>query len=668
MSDESGDTAFSIRGMAVWILVCFLLGATIAGAAVHLTNSSSASGTTPIGTSNGFYVYVTGDKQIDLRDPQSLSSTVNVITESGNATFYSAGPSNLTVDVDDLTGQWTNVTNVDADPDAIQIDPADKPVVWIGQEIDSFAYTGSYGVDDGTVDFVYSGTSGVSEVTIQGVPTNQQLAAVDANTGDILDAATSDSNGLIIFDSLTNSQHNVLLQTVDFEGPTLSNPSPTGGQTSEPSTISIDVNDTEFDQGDTVDVTIELDGSQIHTTTISSNQTVSASIPASGKTSGQHDWRVNATDSFGETAIESYSYSVPDTLYVRNATNHTQLIKTPISVDGTFFGTDAIFERNGITDGTISMNGLPVTDDYIVEVVPSNENLTTRSLYLDSIFQQESIYLLNTSAYPTVETRFTLDDPTGEYGPQSVLFIQRPINISGSTNWQTVHSDEFGAEGVTSTLEEGQRYRIRVRNNEGDEQLIGPYRADVSETVTVQPGTPSVSIDNFEEGWGANAVLDNRTLQYRYSDPAQETDSVTVWIHEKNNQTNRLQANQTYFDLGNFSASASLTQNESEKTWVVNFIVDRNGEEFVKRVEVSNRADVFPGLPDPWGPIIGIGLLLMLAGAFSILNAKTGAVVVASVGGVLWYIGLMGGATSAAGIVLGLFVAVLAQLYSSAGP
>ena len=299
---------------------------------------------------------------------------------------------------------------------------------------------------------------------------------------------------------------------------------------------------------------------------------------------------------------------------------------------------------------------------------PSESNYTTRTVYIQTLYEQESIYLLNTSAYNTVESRFTLNDPTGQYGSESVVYVQRPINISGQVTWQTVLSDQFGAEGVTAQLEEGQRYRIKVSNPEGDEQIIGPYRADVSEEVVVRPGTPSIDLSEFQDGWSTSAQLNNRTLEWRYADPTGETDELTVYIHERGDPNNLLVANSSHFQIGNASAVYTLSENESQKEWVVNFIINREGETLTKQIIVSNRANVGDPLGSGWQAIVGIGLLILIGAAFSVLNAAVGAVIVSLMGGIFWWIGLLGDITSAAAIAIAMLIAVFAVLSDSGRP
>jgi hypothetical protein len=673
------------RTLRLLVIVGVVLGAVGAGlGATGFINPAPVSDGVPLGAPNGLYVTVEGDTDIGLANFTAGNDTVVVETTDGNATVQAGGPADVTLAATEITGTWTNATTIRASLNPIRIDPEDKTAITVGGGIEHVGYkdAGAIAADDGTVDFYYGGAktlfaapqvvtiqngteffyggrNGTSRVTIHGAPPDTQLGAVDVNNNTLLDIATSDSNGEITFDALRYGKHTVALVTGDR--PELSNPSPTSDLDSEPGQLSIDVDDPDFD-ADSVTVNITLDGSQIHTETLNSAGTVTTSIPSSGTTGGEHVWTVEATDQYGNTRTETYSYRVPDTLFIRNETNASQLIDSPVTVDVSFFTQTGVVTRSA-TNGTVNLTGLPVGGDFVADVDASESNYTERTAYIQSIYQQQTVYLLNTNVTDTIESRFVLEDPTGQFGAETVLFVEKPINATNSTTYQTVAADEFGVEGVTATLQQGQRYRLRVQNQQGVTQVVGPYRADVSETVTVRPGTPTINIDNVTNGWGADATLDNRTLSYRYEDRDDETDQLDVSIYRRGDPDRLLVDNETFFDVSNVSNTITLNATEKKQTWVVRFEADRGDETVTKEKLVSNRPDVLPDLGRNWRLISGILLLFLSAGAFSLLNAKVGAVVVAAEGGLLWWIGWLEGATTGVLVVLALFIAVVAQLY-----
>jgi hypothetical protein len=714
----------------------------------------------PFGAPDGMNASIAGDTNVIMESDvlYPSSDTVQMKTEAGNITFQSSGPAWAQVSTTNITGTYTNITEIDAQND-ITINPEDKAQATVGKDIEHFAWRDNIALDDSTVDFRYGGTSGTAKVTVRGVAANTDIRAVDAQSKSLLGQATSDGSGVVTFTSLSQSSHSVLLQTATSEAPSLSNGSPDGdtlrvedvqlsidlsdpdlpsdsinltwyvngsqvdkdtGITSggtytstvtlpddqhswyvvaedqygntdtsstysftiqhytpdiqnvspsgnlqaDPSTISADVSDLDFpNDGDTVDVTIDLDGSQIDSQTINSNSTVSTSMPSSGKTGGQHDIAITATDQYGNSRTVTASYSVPNTFFVRNETRHSELIPTDGEIR--FFGTDQVYTRTAAS-GQFDMTGLPVDQEFIVVVDPTSDDFHETTLYVQSIYDQQTAYVLNETAYETVQDRFVLNDPTGTYDSDDVVEIQRAINISGTETFQTIRADRFGAEGYTTTLQNDTRYRLKIIGDES-EQKVGVFRASLSETVEVQPGNPTIPLNITQTGYAYNAVLDNRTLEYAYSDPQDATGQLIVWIHERGNPSNKLQPNETAFDIGNYSGVATLTANESEKEWVVNFIVkNRGGEDFSTREIVRNQANLTPPVDSGWQLVMGIGMIVLFAGAFSVLNAAVGAVVVSLVGGLLWFLGFLGGATTGAAVVIAIFISVISYMYKGA--
>lgn len=747
-----------ILGLVVGLLAGVALAATFAPG-----DAGKVSDGVTFQSPDGMEVTITGETNVSMESMFPDSRTVDLTTESGNATFAADSSASATIHETEITGTWTNMTSVTAGATWIELNPEDKQRIETRGDVNALSIT-SMAVDDGTVDMYYAGSDGGTvSVQVYGLPANTELGAIDANSGELLDGVNTDSNGVATFD-MPASSHNVELQTTDNDAPSLSNPDPAADATvvSEDQTLSIDVSDPQLSNGDDVDVTIDvngslvdsqtissngtvsttvtglsegdhtwtvtatdtygetttqsysftvdhydpvvedlepagllesnpsqlsanvsdadfggdgdsltvvftLDGSQIDSQTISRNQSVSTSIPSSGLTGGDHSYEIEVTDDYGQTVTASETYSVPDTFYVRNESDHSDILNNSVALEITFYGDDETY-TSSTSDGTVQMTGLPVNQDFIAVATPDNSNYTTRALYITSIYEQQSVYLLNTSVYSTVESRFELNDPTGQYDSQSVVALQRSIDINGTSQWQTVHSDRFGTEGVTVQLEDGVRYRTKVLTTDGTQQVVGPYRADVSETVTVKPGAPSVDIPEFSDGYGYEATISNQTVEYQFEDPDKLTSEVKVYIHEKGNKSNLLVSNSTFYDVGTVYNKFSIGANDSEKVWVVNFIITRDGNELTQSRTIQNQKQLFDPLAPGLQAAIGVALLLLLGGAFSVLNAGVGAVVVSLTGGMLWWVGLLSGPASAILIAISMFVSVVYHVASSSGP
>jgi len=611
---------------------------------------------------DGLNVTVTGTNALATDGLFPYANTVDVRTGFGSVEFTASGTAAATVADTDLEGPFTNLTDVDASSTTITADPGDKAQLSINGDADAVAWS-DYAPDDGQADAVISGPDGTSsEVTFYGLEAGQTYTAWSPDSGTPIDVAQANDYGQVTF-TVDHSSETLYLQEGDqSRAPGQDNPSPTGDLDTEPSELSVEVTDEDFPD-DEVAVTIDLDGTQIHTETVTGPSTVTTTIPSEGLTGGEHTWTVNTTDRFGNTRIEQYIYRTPAELEIRNETNPSELITDPINATVRFYGPEQVYERQTDT-GTLNLTGLPITQPLVVEVEASAD-YTGRTVYFNEgdIYEQQTVYLLNNSL-ETVAARFTLNDPTGTYDENSVLYISRPINDSGTITWQTIHADQFGVEGVTADLQSDQRYRLRITDADGGtSQDLGPYRTDVSETVEITPASPGVSFDTKTDGIEFGAELDNTTLTWSYADLEGETDELTVWIHERGNPDNQLVANETYLNVQNASGQTFLTVNESEKEWAVNFVVDDNGGENTYQTVVTKRPGLVPdGLADSYRKIIAIGSLLLFAGALSVLNVGVGAIVFGVAAGLLWFTGWLGGVTSGVAIVAYMLVAVLVYI------
>jgi hypothetical protein len=651
--------------------IAFVIGIVMAVVAAPvvgqvLSGLIATSGTIPMQTNSGVTVNVAGASDMAGSD-FPYDNTVDVNTDQGNITVSGNDPANVSIAASDITGDFTNTTNLDV-ANTTTLNPEDKEKITVEGQTTELAWS-DYAPDDGSTDVVISGPDGTSStVYLYNLPASTTISLVNKSTGATVAVADTNSNGRASFD-IDHSTQNLVLQENDQSAiPEQSNPSPTGNLDTEPSQLSIDVDDDDF-PSDNVTVTIDLDGSQIHQETITSASTVAASIPSSGKTGGSHSWTVNTTDKYGNERIEQYNYAVPDTLYIRNETNAFELVDDPVNVSITAIGSDdqTIVEKTTDT-GTVDLTGLPISQPIVVELKPS-QNYTDRVIYFreGEIYEQQDAYLLNTT-YTTIESRFVLNDPTGSFDEQSVLYVSKAINQSGTLAFRTIHADKFGVEGVTVTLQSDERYRVKVVAQDGTAQDLGPYRSDASETVEVSPSAPGVEYDVQNKNWGYGATLDNRTLSWSYYDNTNETDSLTIYIHERNNESNQLVANETYLNLGNASGQYILTENESEKTWTVNFIVDRGGEEKTYAEHVYNQLSLFGNMDDGWKNVFAAGILILFAGSLSVLNVGVGAVVFGIASGILWFIGMLSGVTTGAAVVIYLFVALGLYIYKGGRP
>lgn len=653
--------------LAVLIVASLLL----AGGAIALSDGTVVTGTVPLNATDGPEVLLetptSTETDLDLKTAFPDSNTVDVTHDDGNATFSSTGPSGVTVQSSDLEGTYTSLSAIDGTND-LTINPADKQRVTVGGGIDTIAFRDA-SVDDGTAEFGYSASS-TATLTLQNVGIEDRQIVAVADDGTQVGFTTTSSTGTARFDNLQSGNYNdVTLQT--SSPPSTSNPSPVDGSGApeSPVELAIDVDDDDFGTsfGDTVDVTFEAkyqgdsSYSTVGTSTISSAGRVNASYTPN--TLGTHEWKVTAVDDQNNTVTRTFEFDTPNTITVKNESAPSQTIGSGVETTFRFFGSDEVYTRNS-TDGTINMTGLP-DEQFILELSTAG-NYSDRTVVINSIFDQRTVYLLPDDAL-SVQSRFILNDPTGNFGPETELYIEKPLEVNGTTTYQTITADEFGAEGVSARLEKGSRYRLKIKSSGGITQLIGPYRATANETVEVTPGQPTIGVGESSDSWSTNTNIDNTTLEYRYDDPEQLTDKVTVSIYERGDESNKLVPDETYFDLGTASAQVELDENETDTEWVVEFEITRDDETFSVTAPASGQRDLIPTLDPMWTTFGAIGLLFMSAGAFSVLNAGAGAVVISIQGAVLWWIGWLEGATAGAAVAIALFISVLVALWKSAG-
>lgn len=604
----------------------------VVGAAALFNNPNHYEGGVSLGPSDGMNVTLYEGGRGDLEDPFVDSDTVQLNTTNGNATVHFAGTAD--VGIENTNGTWTNLTALSVATNSVTVNPGDKPPVTVSGDVDSFDWRRSMSANDGTADFVYAGNTGTTTVTINQAPANREVMAVDqSNT--VLAVATADSSGRVTFSGMPNSERTVRLTTTNG-GPSLTNPSPVGDQATAPTELSVNLSDPDFPD-DEVTVEFRLDGSVVSTQTVTSAGKVTASV--SNVARGDHNVTVTATDAYGQSTTEQWSFGVPNTLYVRNVSEPNNLINDR-QVTFTFYEGDDVFTAN-TSDGSLNLTDFPVEGDIVGTAEATN--FTTRSFLIEDISQQQTVYLLHQSV-PQVEVRFTLTDRTGDFKDNgATLLIQRPINTSSGLKWQTVVADEFGVTGVTTSLEQGQKYRLIVKNNDDDMRVLGSYTADVSETVELQIGQVQVEGLQAGQNWDYNASYLNTStgnlVRFEFNDSASATDQMWIEIHEYGNESNVLLGNQSFSGrFGTFSLSEPVPSDQTGVTWAIDVTLDRNGNTIQFTAVTGPKSPILTGFPAWLMALISVGSLWVVGGLFSQLNGDIGGLVIAGMGAIYWYL------------------------------
>lgn len=633
------------------VAICVVVAVVAAGTAIALTGTQPTNNPT-LQTNSGVSVTLDGARQVLDGNRFPDDNTVEWVTDSGNVTVSGSGTANLTIT--QITGTETHVESLNVSNNAVTIDPEDKPAVTVEGETATLQFR-EMQLDDGTVDFEYSGSSGSTTITVRGLAADTAVAASDSSA--VLDKAETDASGTATF-TLPNSAHDVTLTTTSLSAPTLSDPDPEGTQSVTPSTLEVNVSDPDF-PGDSVEVNVSLDGTQQSSTTITSDTRVSTNIGSLSP--GTHTWTVEATDSEGDTTIDSYTFGVPSNITVYNESNPAELINTTEVTATVYQDGDRVFTRS-TTNGSIPLRGLPTTEDLIIEL--NADNYTTRTVIVEDIAIQQRFYLLPESL-ASFDLRFRLDDPSGRFtSSESQLFIKRPLTVNGTTSFQTIVADEFGPSGKSTVLESDIRYRLVLKNDNNDVRVLGAYEAIQAETVTLQPGGLELNFSDsggYDWEYRYNNETGNPQLEFEFIDTEDATRNLEVTIHERGNTSNTLSGYPTVYPgpLGTVSVVEPLTAAQANKTWVVEWEADRNGETIDSSMRVSEVSTPFSSLPT-WVQVwASLGVILMTGGLFSRANLAVGAMTTALAIGIFWWIGWLSTIATGAGVVVGIIIAAV---------
>ncbi len=358
---------------------------------------------------------------------------------------------------------------------------------------------------------------------------------------------------------------------------------------------------------------------------------------------GVHEVTLEVEDDQGQTDSESKSVFVGAndmfTLYIRDQANPEELINgTNVTVSVTFYAGNETITRT-TSDGSIDLTGLPA-DETLVATARA-DGWQNRRILIRDITRQQSIYLFrdNTSA---AEVTFLLEDKTGNFpSTSSQLIIQRSMNYSGTSGseWQTVLGDYFAADqSFTATLETGQRYRLIIRNDEGDQRVLGSYIAEESETTTLTIGTivwdPG---DDENVQFDARLRQDEDQLRLEYNDSAQ-TDRLEITVYERGNESNVIYET-TEHNIGEYVETLPLTDNESDMNLVVEVYGNRSGEDFNLTVQLGEVPEQPLPIDSRWLSLMGQVLIVATTGLVAGVLHRTGGIIVVSMAFVLSWFG-----------------------------
>ncbi|MGB9966112.1 hypothetical protein [Halobacterium hubeiense] len=415
---------------------------------------------------------------------------------------------------------------------------------------------------------------------------------------------------------------------------------------SRDTTFTIDVSDPEFAtaQGDSVEARLFVDDQQVGSQTVTSNSTVS--IDHQMSEGGPHTYHWELEDSYGGlTTTNQRTINVPSELTIYNVSAPGQLIDNAGEVELTFYTYDEsneVFTRS-VSDGTVNLTGLPV--DQEITVTANVNGYYSRQTIIESLYQQQGIYLLNDSR-KAYETEFKLNDNTGGSFSKNEprIIIERALNKSGNTQWVNVAGGRFGVNNYRTTLEAQERYRLTVKNSQGDSRVFYPYDAEAAQVVPLDVGSVSAEAAGGDS-YTAEAAYRNDSgtprVSFEYVDKANQTTSVSVHVYERGNQSNQL-VNDTFTgEYGTLDLVWTIPENSTATSWVVEYSADRGDNTPNGRQIVGPRQTVLDQIPVWLKTIISVGSVFIVAGLFSRANGAIGGVITAAVGGMWWFVGFL---------------------------
>jgi hypothetical protein len=425
---------------------------------------------------------------------------------------------------------------------------------------------------------------------------------------------------------------------------------PQGTVSSRQVQLQIGVTDPEFATaaGDTVNVSFYLDGQRVGSDELTGPGTAATTttLPAASSAT----WWAVATDNYSrETRSSNYTVATPSEIILRNETSPNETLTSVSNATVTFYGPDGSVERP-VTDEEINLTGVPIgnaSDPTVAEFEATG--YYTRSLVLDNLADQQTAFLLST-AIDSSTVVFSLDDRTGRFPPrETTLYVDRPLTVNNTSAYRVIESDRFGATGeVAVELDTGARYRLRIKNENGETRALEHYTARGDDAATL----PVAQVAIAGGGQGAPAATaaisehdGQAAVKIAFLDTAERTDTVSYRVVNTTADALVAQGDLTNGPFGR--ASVTVPVPSATGSYRVEITGEREGalpdaefEEFVGQpAGVAKRLD---GLVDPQVlQMGGLVLLTVFGGLFGLVGGWAGALAIALVGTGLSVLGIL---------------------------
>jgi hypothetical protein len=574
----------------------------------------------------------TADAIIDVPGGGSKSASLSGLTTSTDTLAISANESITTAEL-----SYTEVTETQ-DP-GVEVNSSDgsQTINHTGTLSDGSTVDLSGSIDESRIGGNVTVNVSVSESVTDGPPGRVELDYSHS-------AEFSDADQLGQFATLD-----------DQYKPSINDPTPAGGGVlnNDTADVSALVSGGSLPIGGAVNVTISAGGNTDLDSTIASEQRVGTQL--STVVGGANDWTVTVEDAqTGDTVSKTYSFNAPAQLELRDESQPTQLISDDnISFTARFFGTESgdVFSRD-VVNGTADMTGLPVDQPLIVEVSGNNSEYVSRRVLIESILQQQSVYLLPTSV-PSAEVRFNINDQTGRFGDETTFFVEKPITRNNETEFRVISGDKLGpTRSFESVLEDGERYRLRLVSPSGETRVLGDYRVSGAAVETLPIGQVEFSAD-INEGAAMQASIrpaadgasHDHEARVVYVDPGGATSKIKVSVVNSDGTairptaTEQLDGSDDIF-VATYPLNTSFDPEQDSAN--VTVTATRNGETETFKQRIGDVPPIdFAPLPPDVLELMGFVSILAIIGLLVIVKPSMAALVGSGYAGLLTLVGVV---------------------------
>lgn len=352
--------------------------------------------------------------------------------------------------------------------------------------------------------------------------------------------------------------------------------------------------------------------------------------------------------SYGDRVV-AFSPDFSNTLVIRDEQNPTQLVTDTTNITLQAVDGDAVYKTT-TSNGVADLAALD-TEPLIARADP--DGWGKRSLIVTDNTGKQTIYVLNNSA-ATSEVSFELQDQTGRFAAgETTLRIQRAIKRDGTTTFETVLSDRFGAtDRLTVGLATGETYRLIVENDAGETRVLGSYSTSGDAIEPLPIGEIVLAGNARDAGVAAQASLRNGPPGASHSqevrmiliDADRATSEFNLTIV---NESDGVIRNRTTEEgpFGRYAETYPLEPSEfnGSETLYVEFNVTRNGERQLIRRPIGD----VPDIATDWAinsrvlELMGFVGLVAVMGLVVIANASLAAIVGVLVAALMTLLGVL---------------------------